>query len=70
MKRILPMLLLSAPLVFAADPTVVLIPLQGHLYVVEDSIPSEFLKKRPGSSTLTRYQQLWRVLRAPTYEGC
>jgi len=37
MKQILPMLLLSAPLVFAADPTVVLTPLQGHLYVVEDS---------------------------------
>src|SRR5437879_1214134 len=37
MKCILPMLLLSAPLVFAADPTVVLTPLRDHLYVVEDS---------------------------------
>jgi metallo-beta-lactamase class B len=37
MKQILPMFLLSASLVFAADPTVVLTPLQGHLYVVEDS---------------------------------
>jgi metallo-beta-lactamase class B len=37
MKQILPMLLLSAPLAFSADPTVVLTPLQGNLYVVEDS---------------------------------
>src|SRR5258708_22947915 len=37
MKRIFPLLILSAPLAFAADPTVVLTPLRGHLYVVEDN---------------------------------
>jgi hypothetical protein len=37
MKRIFPLLILGAPLAFAADPTVVLTPLQGHLYVVEDN---------------------------------
>jgi metallo-beta-lactamase class B len=37
MKRILLLLVLGAPLAFAADPIVVLIPLRGHLYVVEDN---------------------------------
>ena len=37
MKRILLLLILGAPLAFAADPTVVLTPLRGHLYVVEDN---------------------------------
>jgi metallo-beta-lactamase class B len=37
MKRILLLLILGAPLAFAADLTVVLTPLRGHLYVVEDN---------------------------------
>src|SRR5260370_23960064 len=37
MKRILLLLILGAPLAFAADPAVVLTPLRGHLYVVEDN---------------------------------
>src|SRR6476620_12115658 len=37
MKRILLLLILGAPLAVAADPTVVLTPLQGHLYVAEDN---------------------------------
>ena len=37
MKRIFPLLILGAPLGLAADPTVVLAPLRGHLYVAEDN---------------------------------
>ena len=37
MKHIFPLVILGAPLAFAADPTVVLTPLRGHLYVVEDN---------------------------------
>jgi metallo-beta-lactamase class B len=37
MKRILLLLILGAPLAFAADLTVVLTPLRGHLYMVEDN---------------------------------
>src|SRR6266436_6182657 len=37
MKRILPLLILGAPLAVAADPTVVLTPLRGHPYVAEDN---------------------------------
>src|SRR6476646_7317447 len=36
MKRILLLLILGAPLAVAADPTVVLTALRGHLYVAED----------------------------------
>lgn len=38
MKRILLLLILGAPLAFATDRTVVLTPLRGHLYVVEDNL--------------------------------
>ena len=37
MKRILLLLILGAPLALAADPTVVLTALRGHLYVAEDN---------------------------------
>lgn len=37
MKRILLLLVLGAPLAVAADPTVVLTALRGHLYVAEDN---------------------------------
>ena len=37
MKRILLLLILGAPLALPADLTVVLTPLRGHLYVVEDN---------------------------------
>ena len=37
MKRILPLLILGAPLAVAADPTVGLTALRGHLYVAEDN---------------------------------
>ena len=37
MKRILLLLILGAPLAVAADPTVVLTALRGHLYVAEDN---------------------------------
>src|SRR6266550_7178890 len=37
MKRILLLLILAAPLAVAADPTVVLTALRGHLYVAEDN---------------------------------
>ena len=60
MKQILPMLLLSAPLVFAADPTVVLTPLQGHLYVVEDSFYlKENLMVYVGDSFVTVVGATW-----------
>ncbi len=37
MKRILSLLILGAPLAVAADPTVGLTALRGHLYVAEDN---------------------------------
>ena len=37
MKRILLLLILGAPLALAADPTVILTALGGHLYVAEDN---------------------------------
>jgi hypothetical protein len=37
MKRILLLLILGAPPALAADPTVVLTALRGHLYVAEDN---------------------------------
>ena len=37
MKRILLLLILGAPLAVAADPTVGLTALRGHLYVAEDN---------------------------------
>jgi metallo-beta-lactamase class B len=37
MKRILLLLIVGAPLALAADPTVVLTALRGHLYVAEDN---------------------------------
>jgi hypothetical protein len=37
MKRILPLLILGAPLAVATDPTVGLTALRGHLYVAEDN---------------------------------
>ena len=73
MKHIFPLVILGAPLAFAADPTVVLTPLRGHLYVVEDNF---YLKEmvyvgeaRVAQLTLPRARVMALVRRSPLLPG-
>lgn len=75
MKRILLVLILGVPLAVAADPTVVLTALRGHLYVAEDNF---YLKENSmvyvGDNFVTVIGATWtpetaRLLAAEIKEG-